>query len=103
MDTKHNSTSRKQFHSNIYIRRNNNKIRWNRKQLVFMDISKKYSRKHNNSKIKCILFRQHSTKHNSANSNKYNKLNSSNISTNRLTQWNKCKYKTILNKENIRQ
>ncbi len=48
-----------------------------------MDISKKYSRKHNNSKIKCILFRQHSTKHNSANSNKHNKLNSSNISTNR--------------------
>ncbi len=91
------------FSSNIRLRRNNNKIRRNRKQLVFMDISKKYSRKHNNSKIKCILFRQHSTKHNSANSNKYNKLNSSNISTNRLTQWNKCKYKTILNKENIRQ
>ena len=79
----HFITSRKQFHSNIHIRRNNNKIRWNRKQLVFMDISKKHSRKHNNSKIKCILFRQHSTKHNSANSNKYNKLNSSNVSPNR--------------------
>ena len=48
-----------------------------------MDNSKKHSRNNNNNKIKRILFRQHSTKHNSANSNKHNKLNSSNISPNR--------------------
>ena len=57
----------------------------------------------NNNKIKRILFRQHSTKHNSANCNRNNKHSSSNICTNRRTQWNRRKYKTIFNKENIRQ